>query len=363
MFCRGRDSPVPETNSVKPALSFSVERNCSDRNHWDTYVNSNPAATNYHRYGWRHVIDNSFGHPCHYLAARDKSGVVVGILPLVLMRSRLFGCFLVSQPFFNYGGLLCNNREIGDALLAEADELRKELGAEHVELRHSDPWPGDLPTKQHKVCMALELAGNAEIQWQGFNAKLRNQIRKAEKSGCTAKVGGQELLADFYTVFVRNMRDLGTPVYAQKFFAEVLAAFPDDSRIIVVHLEGKPVAAGLTVRFRETLEIPWASSIRDYNPLCPNNLLYWTALQHALENGCKRFDFGRSTPGEGTYRFKEQWGAKPLQLNWQYLLPGGVKLPELNNKNPKFELAIRLWQRLPLPVTRIIGPHIVKNIP
>jgi FemAB-related protein (PEP-CTERM system-associated) len=279
------------------------------------------------------------------------------------MHSKLFGSFLVSQPFFNYGGVLGDSRKIGDALLTEAGVLGKELGTDYVELRHTDPWPGDFPTKRHKVCMVLELAGDAEAQWQGFNAKLRNQIRKAEKSGLTTAVGGEDLLADFYTVFVRNMRDLGTPVYAQKFFAEVLLAFPSDSRIIVVYLDRKPVSAGFITCFRDTVEIPWASSIRDYNSLCPNNLLYWTALRFALEKGFKRFDFGRSTPGEGTYRFKEQWGAKPLQLNWQYLLPEGASLPELNNKNPKFEMAIRIWQKLPLPVTRLLGPHIVKNIP
>lgn len=354
---------MPETYSAKPALLFSVERNCCDRDLWDAYVHSNSVATNYHRYGWRDVIENSFGHTCHYLAARNNGGDVVGVLPLVYMQSRLFGSFLVSQPFFNYGGLLCDNPTVGDALLSEAAVLRKELGAEHVELRHSDPWPGDLPTKRHKVCMLLELGTDAGEQWKSFNAKLRNQIRKAEKSGCTAKIGGRELLIDFYTVFVRNMRDLGTPVYAQQFFLEVLVAFPRDSHIIAVYLEEKPVAAGLVVCFHDTLEIPWASSIRDYNPLCPNNLLYWTALKHAMEIGCKRFDFGRSTPGEGTYKFKAQWGAKPLQLNWQYLLPEGASLPELTNKNPKFEMAIRLWQKLPLPFTRILGPHIVKNIP
>jgi len=353
---------VPET-SLYAHETFRFDRDCTDRKVWEDYVTNHPSASNYHRYGWRAVIENSFGHTCHYLAVRDNAGGVVGVLPLVFMRSKLFGYFLVSLPFFNYGGLLCDNQEIGDALLAEARVLRDEFGAEQVELRHTVPWPGDFPTKQHKVCMVLELAGNADAQWQVFNTKLRNQIRKAQKSGFTVAVGGRELLADFYTVFVRNMRDLGTPVYAQKFFAEVLAAFSGDSRIIVVSLEGKPVAAGIIVRFRETLEIPWASAIRDYNSLCPNNLLYWTALQYALEIGCKRFDFGRSTPGEGTYKFKEQWGAKPLQLNWQYLLPSGAAMPELNNKNPKFEMAIRLWQKLPLSLTRVLGPHIVKSIP
>jgi len=326
-------------------------------------VRANSAAVNYHRYAWREVIGKSFGHPCHYLVAKDSAGAVVGILPLTHMKSALFGNFLVSLPFFNYGGLLSDTQEIGTALLREAASLREELGAAHVELRHTEPWPGELPMKQAKVSMLLDLGNDSELLWKSFNAKLRNQVRKAEKSGCTARVGGLELLADYYTVFVRNMRDLGTPVYGEKFFAEVLSAFSEDANIITVYLEGKPVAAGLVVRFRDTVEIPWASSIRDYNTLCPNNLLYWEALQHALRIGCSRFDFGRSTPGEGTFKFKEQWGAKPIKLHWQYLLPEGASLPELNNKNPKFEMAIRIWQKLPLPLTRLLGPHIVKNIP
>jgi FemAB-related protein (PEP-CTERM system-associated) len=337
--------------------------NCTDRILWDTYVDSSSAATNYHRYGWRDVVEKSFGHSCHYLAAKDSHDIVVGILPLVFIKSMLFGRFLVSLPFFNYGGLLCNSREAGDALMMEASKLREKLGAEHVELRHIDQWSENVPTKKHKVTMLLDLADDAEAQWKGFNAKLRNQVRKAEKSGLTAKTGGGELLEAFYSVFARNMRDLGTPVYGSKFFAEVINTFPNHTRIISVYLEGEPVAAGLITWFKGTVEIPWASSIRDYNLLCPNNLLYWVALQYAMSIGSKRFDFGRSTSGEGTYRFKEQWGAKPVQLNWQYLLPVGASLPELNNKNPKFEMAIKLWQKLPLSITRILGPQIVRNIP
>jgi FemAB-related protein (PEP-CTERM system-associated) len=356
------DLPVTKTQ-VNYRDTFAIEHDCSDRRRWDDYISNHATANNYHRYGWRDVIERSFQHSCYYMAARENDGGIVGVLPLVYMKSKLFGRFLVSQPFFNYGGMLCNNSDIGSALLREADNLRNKLGAEHVELRHIEPCSTDLPTKQHKVSMVLNLAIDVESQWQGFNAKLRNQVRKAEKSGLSAVVGSAELIADFYTVFVRNMRDLGTPVYGEKFFAEVLEAFPDSTRIIAVYLEGKPVAAGLITWFRDTVEIPWASSIRDYNPLCPNNLLYWTALQYALTHGFKRFDFGRSTPNEGTFNFKKQWGAVPVPLHWHYLLPEGASLPELNTKNPKFDMAIRVWQKLPLVLTRILGPQIVRNIP
>jgi FemAB-related protein (PEP-CTERM system-associated) len=335
----------------------------SDARSWDNYVASHRESTNYHQFGWRKVIEQSFGHRTYYLVARHIGEEICGLLPLAHMQSALFGNFMVSLPFVNYGGLLCDNQQIGDALLWEANSLRKKLNAEHIELRHIDSWPGDLPIKQHKVSMVLDLAKDSETLWQGFNAKLRNQVRKAEKSGLKSTIGGKELLDDFYAVFVRNMRDLGTPVYAEKFFKEVLKAFPGYTRIIAVYLEAKPVAAGLITWFRDTVEIPWASSIRECNTFCPNNLLYWTALQYAMDIGCNRFDFGRSTVGEGTYKFKEQWGAKPIQLNWQYLLPLGASLPELNTKNPKFEMAIRFWQKLPIPVTKLLGPWIVKNIP
>jgi FemAB-related protein (PEP-CTERM system-associated) len=309
------------------------------------------------------VVENSFNHRCIYLAARDSGSGLAGILPIVFMQSRLFGRFLISLPFFNYGGVLCHQQETGDALLAEAKDLQKELGAEYTELRHTDQWPGSMPTKQRKVAMILDLAKDAETQWNGFNAKLRNQIRKAEKSGLSAVVGGKELVSDFYKVFARNMRDLGTPVYAENFFYNVLETFPDDTKIISIDLAGKPIAAGLISAFKDTVEIPWASSNRDFNTLCPNNLLYWTALQFAITKGAKRFDFGRSTPGEGTYRFKEQWGAKPCQLHWQYLLRDNATMPELNTKNPKYHLAIALWKKLRVGFTKILGPAIVRNIP
>lgn len=333
----------------------------SDRSGWDAYVQSVPGATSYHQFGWKEVVEKSFGHKGHYLAAIDDGGAWQGILPLIGMNG-LFGNFLVSVPFVNYGGLLCSAAATGP-LLREAERIREANNAEYVELRHMGPALAGLPTRQHKVTMVLELADDVESQWKGFGAKLRNQIRKAEKCGLSMTVGRGELLDSFYDVFARNMRDLGTPVYAQAFFRQILAVFPDSSRIFVVRLKEKAVAAGIAYWFGDTLEIPWASSIGDYRSLCPNNMLYWEAIQYAIRNGFRRFDFGRSTPGEGTFKFKEQWGAKPVQLNWQYLLRENAPMPELNPHNPRYRLAIKVWQRLPVALTRIIGPAIVKNIP
>jgi hypothetical protein len=152
-------------------------------------------------------------------------------------------------------------------------------------------------------------------------------------------------------------------VYGRELFGEVLRTFPERARLHVVRLGTTPVAAGLTLRSRSRLEIPWASSIRDYNSLCPNHLLYWTAIQHARDSGCEVFDFGRSTPGEGTFKFKEQWGAQPVPLYWEYCLNGPSEVPNTSPDNPKYALLVNAWTRLPLPLANLIGPQIVRAIP
>jgi FemAB-related protein (PEP-CTERM system-associated) len=339
------------------------EKNACDRSDWDRYVAGHPAGTNYHLYGWRHVVERSFGHQACYLAARNSSNQICGILPLVHMKSLLFGSFLVSVPFFNYGGLLCDWNDVATVLLARCRTMLQETGAAHLELRHLSKFGGGLATKEHKVTMILHLENAEETQWKKLDAKVRNQVRKAEKSGLKAEVGHMELLDDFYSVFCRNMRDLGTPVYGKSFFHNILAEFPDSTRIICIKLGDHTVASGILTWFRDTLEVPWASSNRDYRELCPNNLLYWEAIKFSIRKGSARFDFGRSTPGEGTYRFKKQWGAEPVQLYWQYMLDGDAPVPELNPSNPKYRLAISMWQRLPVVLTRTVGPRIARCIP
>lgn len=330
---------------------------------WDAFVSRHPSATQYHLYAWRRIIEESFGHSCYFLAAELENGEWQGILPLIHMKSLLFGNFLVSVPFVNYGGLLCDSKDAENALIKEAEAVRRSCDASHVELRHVGWEVAGLPTRRHKVTMVLPLAVDQESQWKGFNAKLRNQVRKAEKSGLEPVTGHLELLDGFYDVFVRNMRDLGTPVYGKCFFRNVLETFPDSSRIIAVRFQGRIIAAGIACWFRDTIEIPWASSIADYKSLCPNNMLYWEAIKFAIGAGFEKFDFGRSTPNEGTFNFKKQWGALPVPLCWQYLLEDGKALPELNPHNPKYEMAIKIWRKLPLSLTRQLGPHIVRSIP
>jgi FemAB-related protein (PEP-CTERM system-associated) len=192
---------------------------------------------------------------------------------------------------------------------------------------------------------------------------LRAQIKRPSKADVEVDIGGRDLLPQFYSVFCRNMRDLGTPVYPTAFFASILDVFPKSAFLTVVHLAGKPVAAGFLLGFKDRLEIPWASSLRKHNRLGVNMLLYWEALKSAIDKGYRIFDFGRSTRNSSTYRFKLQWHPTERQLYWYYWLRSGETMPDLTPDNPKYRLAVRLWRELPLAVTNFLGPRIVKNLP
>jgi FemAB-related protein (PEP-CTERM system-associated) len=330
-----------------------------DQETWDRFLNARADVAGYHAWGWRRVFANAFGHEPVYLIARQDDEVA-GLLPLVQIKSLLFGNSLTSLPFLNYGGVLADTADAADALIAAAGEQAQARRCKHVELRHVARQFPRLPCKTHKVAMHLPLAATI---WDDLDRKVRNQIRKAEKSGLVVERGGEQLLGDFYTVFARNMRDLGTPVYSRRLFEEVLRTFPERAQLHIVRLNGQPVAAGLTYRTASMVQLPWASSIREFNALCANVLLYWDAIQFAQSTGAGVFDMGRSTPNEGTFKFKAQWGAEPVPLHWEYQLSSDGRLPNVSPANPKFQLAIALWQRLPLGVATRVGPMIVRAIP
>jgi FemAB-related protein (PEP-CTERM system-associated) len=330
---------------------------------WDRYVLDHTQGTGYHLTAWRGVIEKVFGHSTIYLMAVDDKKQVRGVLPLVVLSSKLFGRFMVSVPFFNYGGIVADSRSFEEELLDAAAAVAREHQISHIELRQQSPLNLGLPSKIHKVSMRLQLPQDAEALWKTFPSKLRSQIRRGEKEGLTAKLGGLDLLDDFYGVFARNMRDLGTPVYGKGFFREILQTFPKESKVCVVYHGETPLAAGFLYGYRQTLEIPWASSDRRWARFAPNMMLYGTVLKFACENGYREFDFGRSSADSKTYQFKAQWGAKPVQLYWYYWLQEGSDFPEINPQNPKYHFAIEIWKRLPVGLTTLIGPRIAKYLP
>jgi serine/alanine adding enzyme len=312
---------------------------------------------------WLEVLKEAFGHTPYGIEAVDDSRTV-GWLPLAYVKSLLFGRYLVSLPYLNSNGVLADDQLAAKAVIDQAVLLADDLGVRHLELRHESACEhtalnGELSTKVH---MRLALPDFPGPLWESIGAKTRNQVRKAEKLGLAASWGGFELLNDFYDIFSKNMRDLGTPVYGQTLFRAILTAYPGDAELCVVRMGALPVAAALLLHGKGVTEVPSASSLREYNSTCANMLLYWNLLERAVQREQKVFDFGRSTVDGSTYKFKKQWGAKPEPATWQYYLRSG-SADELRPDNPKYRRFVRIWQKLPLRLTQWIGPKVVRGIP
>ncbi len=328
----------------------------------DDYVENHSHSTPYHFSCWRRLISSLFRHEDMSIVAINQSNQLKGYLPLIRLKSMLFGDFVVSMPYFNYGGPIADNKEIETRLVDSAIETAQALNLEHIEIRELKKRT-DLITKQEKVSMIRRLPKSTETFSKELGTKLRAQIQRSKIEQPQIKIGKQELIHDFYKVFSTNMRDLGTPVYSKEFFFRVLDAWYEKTHIVVVYINQEAVACALLLGYKEMLEIPWASALKKTNRSGINMFMYWNILNFAIENNYEFFDFGRSSKHSGTFNFKKQWGAEPFQNYWNYWLPKGEELPEINPNNAKYKLLISTWKKLPLIISNTIGPSIVKNIP
>ena len=330
---------------------------------WDAFVAVASNATLSHMRGWREIIANAYGHKTFYLTA-CQAGEITGILPLVQIKSRLFGNSLTSMPFQDYGGIVAENQEAFQVLLDQAFQLKKESAASFVELRYREELPPFVLSEGisygDKNTLILDVSPGVESLWKSFSPKVRNQVRKAQKSGLAVQIGGSELLDEFYRPFAVNMRDLGSPVHHPRFFTEIFRVFGDGVRLVLIR-EGKKTVGGLVVFFHKNIAIvPWASCYRDYFSKCPNNLLYWETMQYACARGCTQFDFGRSSLNSGTYRFKLQWGAVPFPLHWRIYgdSSADTNTAQFRTESRALRMASVLWKHIPVGIANIVGPRI-----
>lgn len=337
---------------VSPFLGTTCE--------WNAAVMAQPGWTVFHRREWQTIIERSLGHRTHWLAAYGPDGTVDGLMPLVSVRSALFGRYLVSMPFVNYGGPLGTPAAVEALGLAAAEQAEAER-AKLLELRARTPLAGDLPVSHRKVTVLLDLPeGDSEPLWRGFPSKLRSQIRRPQKAGVVVRFGLDQV-DPFYRVFARHMRDLGTPVMPRKFFSRLAEDLPDATWFGCAYLDGQAIAAGAGFHWGDEFEMTWASALVEHKKLSGNMLLYWAFMERCVEHGIRSFDFGRCTPGGGTHRFKLQWGGREERL-WWYHQPGSrVEVPSPDAG--AYSWGPRLWKRLPLPIASLLGPRVVRGIP
>ena len=328
---------------------------------WDAFVRGCDGWTHFHLSGWRKVMEQVFGHECPYLLARDANGTIEAVLPLVRVRSRLFGHYLVSMPFLNYGGPLGSSAGI-QRLVEQAVEKARPDSAKLLELRSRQALPIDLPASHRKITVVLDLPeGDAAPLWDSLKAKVRSQVRRPQKEGVEVRFGPDQV-DPFYGVFARHMRDLGTPVQSRRLFQAIAETFPESAWFGCAYLNDEPIAGGCGFAWNGEFEMTWASALREHNRIAPNMLLYWRFMERAVEHGLTLFNFGRCTPGGATHRFKQQWGSKDEPLWWyQYAQQGEASTPSPDDG--AYSWGPKLWQRLPLSIANVVGPRVVQYIP
>ncbi|MFQ5688796.1 MAG: FemAB family XrtA/PEP-CTERM system-associated protein [Gemmatimonadota bacterium] len=327
---------------------------------WDALVRRSEGWTQFHLFGWKRIIEAAFGHECLYLSAADDAGLA-GVLPLVRVKSRLFGHYLVSMPFVNYGGPLGCSAAV-QALVQAAVRRADREGVRLLELRSRRTLEVPLQVSHRKVTVVRDLPpGDPEQLWKELRAKVRSQVRRPRKEGIEVRFGPDQV-APFCSVYRRHMRDLGTPAQGLALFELIQETFPDDVWFGCAYDGSRPVAAGCGFVWDGEFEMTWASALRAYSRVAPNMLLYWRFMERAAQRGLRLFNFGRCTPGGGTHRFKRQWGSRDEPL-WWYYRASGRRASTPSPDEAAYAWGPRLWRRLPLPVANILGPRIVRYIP
>lgn len=330
------------------------------------FISGNSSATLSHLLEWLGILRKTFRHQCFLLLGKKKHQLML-LLPVVLVKSKFFGRGLISMPYLNQGGFLTSDKnDIQPATKFLENYFAGKI--DYLEIRSLEPYPGNFfDLKTHKVTFCLDLPDNPKTLFDSFSAKLKSQIRRPEKSGASSEIiNGQEIRAvdidKFYSVFSEHMRDLGTPVYPEEFFYNVLNELQKNCILVFIKLNEKITSAGFILTFKDTAEILWAASLKKYNKFSVNMLLYWKTLEYLSKQGFKTFDFGRCSKDSGTYNFKKQWNAECRQLYWHYRVYSG-KIPDISPENKNFSLPIKIWQNLPLCVANRLGAMLSRHLP
>ncbi len=334
---------------------------------WDEFVKAHPEGTFFHLAGWKEVIERAFGHAGQYVMA-EQDGVITGVLPLVHMRSRLFGNALVSNPFCVYGGPLAADRESADALTAHACSLMQATSVPALEFRFQEPptvaldpddgWigrPDDLYVTFRKPIVA-----DAEVNLKAIPRKQRAVVRKGIQNELTIAL--EDGVDNLHRVYAESVRNLGTPVFSRRYFRLLRSVFGADADVLTVVDDGTPIASVLNFYFRDQVLPYYGGGTPAARNRAGNDVMYWEVMRRAGERGYRLFDFGRSKTGTGAYAFKKNWGFEPAPLHYRFRLRPGASLPDHNPLNPKYWLFIAAWKRLPVQVANLLGPPIVRGI-
>lgn len=328
----------------------------SDVARWNRFVDECPEATFFHRAEWQWVIHQAFGHPTWYWLAEDGDGRIRGVLPLVRVRSWLFGDTLASIPFGVYGGVAAADAAARGFLEEQACALARRLGVGALEMRNLAERRPDWPDKDLYVTFRRAISADHEANLKAVPRKQRAMIRKGIDAGLDSNLSRDpDRLFRTYSASVRN---LGTPVFPRRYFRLLQEVFGEACDTLVVTHDGRDVAAVMSFYFRDEVLPYYGGSLPLARDLKGNDFMYWELMRRSADRGVRLFDFGRSKVGTGSYHFKKNWGFEPQPLHYEYFLVRDRQVPEVNPTNPRYRLFIEAWKRLPLPLANFVGARL-----
>jgi len=338
---------------VRPLTTETVD--------WDAFVRSTPDGSPFHLLAWKRAVESTFGHRAHYLMA-VRGGGLEGVLPLFEVRGLFGGRGLVSVPYGVYGGICTVSPWARSALVEAAQDLARRRGAAYVELRHRVGQQLDLPTKALYVTFSRPISSREEDNLNDIPRKQRRMTRQGLKHGLRSELGLRHL-DRFWSIYAHSVHSLGSPVFPRRLFHSIAQEFGKDCELLTIWRGDTAVAGVLSLFFEDQVLPYYGGALRDALPLAVNDFMYWELLCHAAKLGYRTFDFGRSREGTGAYHFKRHWGFEAVPLPYQYILEGRGRMPDLNPSNPRMRLAVDTWKRLPLPVTKVLGPRLTRYLP
>jgi FemAB-related protein (PEP-CTERM system-associated) len=344
-----------------PKATVSVRPfRAGDELRWDEFVLARAGGTFFHLSGWKRVIERAFGHRTYYLIA-ERGQTVTGVLPLTHVKSLLFGSSLISNAFSVRGGPIAADAETLCKLETEAVRLKDAIAVPVLELRDFSATRADWPSRKDLyVSFRRSLDPSVEHNMKSIPRKQRAMVRKGMANKLRTEVDSG--VGRFYRIYAESVHNLGTPVFAKSYFRILREEFPTCSDIVTITSEGQAVASVINFYFREEVLPFYGGGVRAARALAANDFMYWEVMRRACERGYRSFDFGRSKVGTGSYAFKRNWGFQPTPLVYQYCLSPGTSIPDLNPLNPKLEMFIAIWKRLPRAVATRLGPSIVRGI-
>lgn len=327
---------------------------------WDSFVKAQPSATFFHLSGWKAVIEESVGHKCHYLFAR-QGNQIVGVLPLTHVRGRIFGNSLISNGFCVYGGPVAASSAVLQTLDRAAMELARDLRVERIEYRLRQPLHSDWPCNRDTyVTFRKEIDRDPEKELLAIPRKQRAMVRKGMKQGLTGVIDPD--MRRLYALYAESVRNLGTPVLSRRYFECLKSVFAKESEVLTVMSNGQPLTSVVSFFFRDEV-LPYYGGGGDAaRAYAAHDFMYWEVMRRACEAGLRIFDFGRSKIGTGSFAFKKHWGFEPEPLYYENFLQSLTEVPAINPLNPKYAMMIAVWKRLPLSVANTLGPFIAREL-